>query len=215
VWFDPEGHARAGATAEGWTSRLVIEEEQVTGYPISPAGVAIYREVQLPLDRWQRVLAKGDPVIEVHIPFGGGMTPERCADSMRQALEFFPRYFLERVFVGFTCGSWILNPDLAELYSPTSNMVLWQRELYLFPWPSNGKAGLFFLFGEDDVDTATAPRDTSIRRAVLDHLAAGRPLRNGGMFLLTEDFPHFGTQYYRTHWPPAGLVSDDSFVVPP
>lgn len=90
--------------------------------------------------------------------------------------------------------------EQTDLYRPTSNMVLWQRELYLFPWSSNGKAGLFSIFGEDEIDPASAPRDTSLRRAVLDHLAAGRPLRNGAMFMLREDFQHFGTQHYRRHW---------------
>ena len=209
VWFDDQGHAATGnAASEGWTSRLAVDDETVTGSPVSPFGVAVRQEVVLPRAAWRRVLAPGDPVLEVHIAAGGGMTPERCKESMRQALDFFPRYFPERPFVGFTCTSWILNPDLAEFYRPSSNMVLWQRELYLFPWSSHGKAGLFSLFGEDEIDLATAPRDTSLRRAVLDHLAAGRPLRNGGMFLLKEDFQHFGSQHYRQHWPPQALGHD-------
>ena len=84
-------------------------------------------------------------------------------------------------------------------------MVRWQRELYLFPIASGDRSGLYSMFGQDDVDPATAPRDTSLRRAVLDHLAQGGRLIAGGMFLLTEDFSHFGTQHYRSHWPPEVL----------
>jgi len=107
--------------------------------------------------------------------------------------------------VGFGCGSWILNPELEQIYSPTSNMVLWQRELYLYPFPFGGNSGLYFVFARDDVDPATAPRDTSLRRAILDHLEAGGKMRPGGMFFLTEDFEQFGTQVYRSNWPPDGL----------
>ena len=118
------------------------------------------------------------------------MTVERCRASMRQALEFFPRYFPDKPFVGFACGSWILNPELDRIYRPDSNMVLWQRELYLYPLANhpNSRSGLHFVFGTNDVDPATAPRDTSLRRALLDHLDAGGRLLGGGMFLLLEDF---------------------------
>jgi len=203
VWFDDEGHASVGAEAGGWTSRLSIDEHAIVGFPVSPFGKALRREVRLDPAVWRRVLGPRDPVLEMHIPAGGGMTPERCADSMRQALEFFPRYFPDRSFVGFACASWILNPDMAELCSSPSNMVLWQRELYLLPCPSNGRAGLFSIFGQEEIDPATAPRDTSLRRGVLDRLAAARPLRAGGMFMLKEDFQHFGTQFYCRRWPPS------------
>jgi hypothetical protein len=55
---------------------------------------------------------------------------------------------------------------------------------------------LFFIFGTDDVDPATGPRDTSLRRAMLDHMAAGGRLIGGGMFLMLEDFERFGEQVY-------------------
>jgi len=48
-------------------------------------------------------------------------------------------------------------------------MVLWQQELYLHPIPSGDRSGLVFVFGKGDIDLNTAPRDTSLRRALLDH----------------------------------------------
>ncbi|MDH7571898.1 MAG: hypothetical protein QHJ73_20145, partial [Armatimonadota bacterium] len=65
--------------------------------------------------------------------------------------------------------------------------------------------GLWFLFFQDQFDPATAPRETSVQRAVLQFLEAGNIWRGGGMFYLTDDLEHFGTQYYRRRWPPAGL----------
>lgn len=207
--FNADGLIDASPAPEtdgGWTARLVVEENRVIGWPVSPEGFGIRAEVVLPLRTWRQVLAPGDPVLDTHIPAGGGMTPEACADTHRQALEFFPRYFPDRPFVGFACYSWILNPELEWIYSPTSNMVLWQRELYLFPIPSGRKSGIYFIFGKDEVDPATASRDTSLKRAFLDHLAIGGRLVGGGMFLLTEDFKHFGSQYYRSQWPPSAMA---------
>ena len=210
LWFDGQGHARAGqaegASTDGWTSRLAVGDDLVIGNPISPTGVAVPREVRLPASDWQQALAPGDPILDVHIAAGGGMTPQRCADSMLQALEFFPRYFPEKPFAGFACVSWILNPDIADFYTPQSNMALWQREVHLFPYPSDGRSGLFYVFGEDEVNVTTAPRRTSLQRAMLDHLSAGNPMRAGGMFMLKEDLRFFGSGFYRSHWPPSALA---------
>ena len=126
---------------------------------------------------------------------------------MEQALEFFPRYFPESPIAGFACSSWILNPQLDRIYHPESNMVQWQRELYLFPVPSGDRSGLYFVFGEDDPDPRAAPRDTSLRRALLDQLASGGRLIGGGMFLLTEDFEQLGSQVYRREAEAAAAVS--------
>ncbi len=155
---------------------------------------------------WEPVLRRGDPILEVHIPAGGGMTPAACQESMARAVEFFPRHFPERPFVGFACGSWILNPQLHEIYRPgrdgVSNMVLWQRQLYLFPLVNgpDTRSGLTFVFGVPDVDPATAPRDTSLRRALLEHIDGGGRLLGGGMFLLLEEFARYGQQPYRAQW---------------
>ena len=195
--FDTKGFVTGSDAADVWMSRLEESDKNIVGFPISPHGCAVDREKALPLDEWELALAPGDAILEVHIPGGGNMTLERCRESMQQALEFFPRYFPEKTFVGFACGSWILNPQLEQIYRPDSNMVLWQRELYLFPIPSGDRSGVHFVFGTDDIDIDSAPRDTSLRRALLDHMTSGGRLIGGGMFILLEDFERFGTQVYR------------------
>jgi hypothetical protein len=77
------------------------------------------------------------------------------------------------------------------------------QELYLYPNRSNGKAGFYFVWYTDDVDPKTAPRNTRLRRAYLDYLERGIPIRNGAMFFLPEHLDSFGTQYYRNQPGPA------------
>ena len=74
------------------------------------------------------------------------------------------------------------------------------RQLYLSPWPSSGRDGLFFIFGHDNGDLKTYPRDNSIRRAMLDILDSGQKLRCGGMFILSENISSFGEEHYRKNW---------------
>lgn len=137
------------------------------------------------------------------------MTPERCADSMRRATAFFRHHFPDRPFASITCWSWIFNTQLDGILPPEANLVAYQRELYLYPVASSPNSGLWFLFLQDTFDAATAPRDTALQRVVLEFLATGQPWRNGAMFFLTEHLDSFGSQRYRSQWPPS-LLRDSS-----
>ena len=69
----------------------------------------------------------GDSVMEIHIPEGEAMTPERCLASIAAANEFFPRYFPSFKWDYYTCHSWLLDDGLCELLSPSSNILAFQR----------------------------------------------------------------------------------------
>lgn len=193
--YRQRGTGRVAALA---ADRLQAGADGVEGDVVSPRGDLTGERVTLARHAWDEVLQPGDPILDVHIPFGESMTPERCRDSLAQALEFFPRHFPERTFKGFACASWVLNPDLEEMLGAQSNMVRWQQELYLFPWPSGPLSGLAEAFGDKLPNLATAPRETKLQRAMLDRVATGKPLRLGGMFLLPEEFGRYGEQPYRT-----------------
>jgi len=162
--------------------------------------MALQETVELDLADWEPIIAKGDTVLDMHIPSGGGMTPEACVDSFSQAVAFFRATFPDKPFRAINCVSWIYNTQFEEMLGPDANLVKHLRELYLYPVWSSGRDGCFFLFHTDDVDPATARRDTSMRRAVADHLAAGRKLRSSGMLFMAEDLPRYGTEHYRSTW---------------
>ena len=194
--WEPEG---------GWAATLTQSPDSVTGYAISPEGMAERRKLRLQLSEWERVLGPGDPCLDMHIPHGGAMGPEACADSMRRAAVFFRRFFPQSPFRAVTCASWIFNTQLERIPLSSDNLVIFQHELYLFPVPSNGRDGLWFIFLRDEVDPKTAPRDTSLRRGVADFLATGERWRGGGMFYLLDDLDAYGSEPYRSRWPPAGV----------
>lgn len=209
VRFTPEGYVAPASAAQDdgcWTAELSEDENAVTGVPVSPFGMALRRQVALPRAAWRQVLGREHAVLQMHIPGGGGMTPERCAESMRGAVEFFRHYFPHQPVAAIVCRSWIFNTQLQQILPASANLVRYQRELYLFPTPSGGRDGLYFIFCRDDFDDPSAlPRDTSLQRAVADFLAAGSAWRGGGMFMLNEDVPRVGTQHYCSCWPPAVL----------
>ena len=180
-----------------FVTSLLRDAISVTGHPISPRGFICRNQVRLAWADWESILQPGDFTPGIHIPGGGKMTLSSCRDSLQEALAFYRRYFPERPVKAFLCDSWIFNPDLESLL-PESNLAQLMRQVYLFPVPSTGKDGLFFIFGREDGELTDYPRNNSVRRALLSILDAGKRLRSGGMFYLPEHLEQFGTQYYRT-----------------
>ena len=180
----------------GWTTRFLMDNNRVVGTLIHPDGYALKGEVTLPLDEWQCILTSGDHILEVHIPGGIPMDFDAIRRSFRLAADFFPRHFPDRPFKAFCCGSWLLNTQFQDMLPPDSNIVRFQREYYLFPIRSGGRSGFTRIFRENYQDLSAAPRDTTLRRAVLDHLQAGGYLRAGGGLIFPEDLDR-GTEVYR------------------
>ena len=197
--YNQEGYCISGnedPSTAAFTGKYEKTDEYVIGTPINPEGTATVFNVKLDLKEWTQVLGNNDIMLDLHIPEGGKMTLEACGQSFKAALKFFEQYFPQTRVAAFGCCSWIFYP-LYEKIMPESNLAAFMRELYLVPRPSGGTDGFYFLFGRDYDKQADYPRDTSVRRAMLDELQSGRCLRSGGMFFLAEHIELFGQKPYR------------------
>ncbi len=164
------------APGEAW---LPVFEESAAGWrgnPVSPYGYVLKEEVFLPAAEWQPALRRGNTVLDLHIPPDDPFTVEDCRESMLQAHAFFARHAPGRPFKAAFCHTWFFTPQLQKLLPPESNLVRFQREFYLFPFAGGPGFLWSYVFGEQVQNPALAPRDTSLRRAVLDWLAAGGEL---------------------------------------
>lgn len=126
-------------------------------------------------------LREGDAVIDLHIPEDGRLSPESCDASTSRAVDFFARYFPSDEARWFTCNSWLLDPQLATLLPPESNIVQFQRR---FERPSEegpGSSGSVFefVFHRPDLDPAESPDipglpcRTPLERAIVEHYRGG------------------------------------------
>jgi hypothetical protein len=113
--------------------------------------------------------------LALHIPEAGPLTPEACDESFRYAREFFARHFPDEPYRTVTCGSWLLDPQLADYLPPESNIIRFQRRFRLLPGGHDGKEDVLrFVFRTLTTPLAELPRRTTLERAVTDHLRAGR-----------------------------------------
>ena len=187
------------ADSEAVFTRLKIRDGYVEGTPIRPDGTALLgQNVRLDLNSWTPACFPWEIVPSVHIPGGGGLTPEEVKASLLEAKRFFREYF-DRDIRLFGCCSWILNPDW-ETELPESNMVKFRREGYAFPGvEARGIEGLFFVFGSDNADPLSFPGDNRMFEAFRRLIKAGKTLRTGGVFFLADKLEKYGTQYYRSN----------------
>lgn len=127
---------------------------------------------------------RGAPVLGVHIPVDGKLTPLSADDAFARAREFFPRHFPDRgpYRVG-TCQSWLLDPQLREYLPETSNILRFQDRFEVSAdWREPGDETILrFVFGSVPDSLDALPRDTTLQRAVIKHLESGRhwEIRNG------------------------------------
>ncbi len=202
----PDGYAHgagsAAALPEDETTWHAVFEETGPGWrgnPISPYGYTLHETIFLPRSTWDRILSEGDTILDLHIPRGQSLTTQECRDSFIQAFDFFHRLWPEQTITAVFCHTWFFTPQLQTLLPPTSSIVQFQREFYLYPHPGGPSFLWSFVFGEKYPTPATAPRDTSLRRAVLDWLAEGKELFDlpGLMFHPPHDW---GYQPYMGNW---------------
>ncbi len=131
-----------------------------------------FRRVEFDADGFRH----GDPALGVHIPAIGPLTPEACDDSVAQARAFFPKHFPDRPVRVATCGSWLLDEQLAEYLPATTNIIQFQRRFTpVSDWEEPGDEDVIrFVFGfvPDSIDDL--PQTTTLERAVVTHLRSGR-----------------------------------------
>jgi hypothetical protein len=191
---DADGAATGRCTAPpgAWRSRFDAREAGWRGAPVNAAGTIVRATMDLAGSDWDLVALRGDPALAVHIPatgsFNGPLTPEACAESLRRAIPFFERHLPEVKPRLLTCTSWMLDPQLARFLPSEANLVRFQRRFRLVPVPgAEDRQTLERVFGGPVPDWTKAPRDTTLRRIIADHAAAGLAWRMGGGLVMPED----------------------------
>lgn len=184
---------------EAWKPVFEASPDGWRGHFVNPYGWVHPRPVFLPRTEWDLILQNGDTVLDLHIPRKDPLTVETCGASFRQALEFFARVYPDCPWKALYCHTWFFTAQLQTLLPPDSAIVKFQREFYLYPFPGNIGYLWSFVFGEKYPDPFTAPRDTSLRRAVLEWLDQGKEIFDlpGVMFHTPEEW---GTQPYMSQW---------------
>ncbi|MGP5414792.1 acyltransferase domain-containing protein [Brachybacterium paraconglomeratum] len=135
-------------------------------------------------------------VVGTHIPATGPLDPDAVDASFDAAVAYFTANYPDldadrpaeapRFGHEFTCDSWLLSDQFAEITGPESNLARFAARWEMIGTNPHGADGaLFFAFGKrPPVDPETLPRRTRLERGVADRLADGRGWTTGSGRLL-------------------------------
>ncbi|MEV4829811.1 acyltransferase domain-containing protein [Micromonospora sp. CA-248260] len=147
------------------------------GWPVMQSWLTLHvRGGLYELGRLQH--ERSGTTIGLHVPDAGPMSPEAVDASLDAAREFFPRHFPDEHHTAFSCGSWLLDPQLRDYLPEDSNIIRFQRRFELLPYvPADGPDADVevrrFAFRTLSTPLDQLPRRTVLQRAIIDHLAAG------------------------------------------
>jgi len=159
---------------EGWPHRFQWLTLHVRGGIYELGRLQFQRDGGRPAAPGADAPGPHDLALALHIPESGPLTPERCDESFRLAREFFPRHFPDEPYRVVTCGSWLLDPQLAQYLPPESNIIRFQRRFQLLPGGQDGNRDVLrFVFHTFTTPLDELPQRTSLERAAVAHMKAG------------------------------------------
>ncbi len=159
--------------------------ETIEGYTFYEDGTLNFERIILHKDEYVKVLKQGDPVLSVHIPEMGKMTPESVQESFEQAREFFGKYYSHKNFKAFVCSSWLLDTGLKNFLKPESNIMAFQKNFRIALSFVNTFSIYWHIFGvEKIVPYSELVPKNSFQKKILDYVLGGGFLYSGNGFIM-------------------------------
>jgi hypothetical protein len=175
------GRAVAWTTLADLGRNLAVDRRMGgEGWPVMQSWLTLhFRGGVYELGRLQYQRGQHDgTAIGLHVPEAGPLTPAAVETSLARARAFFPHHFPDEPYTAFSCGSWLLDPQLLEYLPADSNIARFQRRFELEPYEEPEGLDcdvevLRFAFRTLSTPLDRLPRGTVLQRAIVDHLLAG------------------------------------------
>lgn len=185
AYTDANGRILANDVGASFITSLKQRDGLVRGHLVDPrTGLVDPSETTLPTEGLQCILHPGDKALTVHIPAGTSLRPSDVDESLRMARTYFAQ--AGTPFRLCQCHSWMLDPQLEEILSSSSNIRHLARRFARVAMPGKGSAARFVF--QTDVPPEKLPSEaiqTSLQKAVLERRRAGIPFYDfGGVMLL-------------------------------
>ena len=173
-------------TEDSWQANITETPEYWEGYPFDEKGLVQKSPMRLQKSQWKKVLAKGDPVVQLHIPGGSKLTEEGVRESLAQMRVFLKTYFPDYQYHAFACSSWLLDPVLEELLGSDSNIVRFGKLFAPLTRKIHGTSALYFIWGlpNADGDLSQLSENTRLERALKQHYLQGKAVYEVNGYLL-------------------------------
>lgn len=168
--------ARGYQDQEGsWVANITETADAWQGYPYDCHGFVEKCEVTLRKSQWKKVFEKGAPVIALHIPAEGRLSPDVVDQSIAAICDLIERHYPEYQYRAITCNSWLINPVLLDLLGENSNISQFCKRFFPAPMKTDGYDVFRFVFGKKDnaVNLTDLPEDTHLQKTLKQYYLNG------------------------------------------
>lgn len=126
-------------------------------------------------------LQDGDPVLNIHIPQGESLKPEKCKQSLARANQFFSKYFPDFHYKYAVCESWLLFSQNQKFMHPESNISKFAEEFTIIGNDPSPKQAIERLWGWDALNMAVDDYagNTTLQKSAKAYLKCGGTLGMG------------------------------------
>ncbi len=158
-----------------WIGEIAETEESYIGYPYNAKGFAEKTPVTLPKSKWKKLVSKGDKVVDLHIPGGGGLTPEIVSESLSDINAFLARCYPEYHYEVFQCESWLCDPQLVGLLGEGTNISGFTSRFIPISMADDGSPVMRFVFNitHKNFKLEDLPENTTLLRTLKKHFLSG------------------------------------------
>lgn len=170
---------------EGSFEGIVTEgEDYYEGYPYLENGLVSPTPVRISKEKYTKVLARDSLVVKLHIPSGSPLDDAAVEDSLNRCREFCAKYYPDFEYKGFSCYSWLCDPQLIDLLGENTNISKFCKRFRALTVPNNGKDVFRFVFKNANIQISDIPTDTRLGRALKAHYESGKAIYDYRGFFL-------------------------------
>ena len=159
-----------------WEADVEETDDAYIGHPYDERGFVKKEKVTLKKSEWTKILERGDDVLGVHIPPGGGLSEELVNESFEKTKQFLAEYFPDFKYKGFVCESWLMDPQLVDMVGESSNIAKFCKRFTPCCLKSSAMGVFNFVFLKHDVsniDYEALPENTTLERKIKEKYLSG------------------------------------------
>lgn len=113
---------------------------------------------------WKTVAKQWDWMAAIHIPRGANLSEESMTKGFHDAMDKTLKYYSDLSPKFVHCSTWLLDPKLAELLGPSSNITRFLNRFIKYPIISGGKELFGNAFPSNFNSYEELPENTSLQR---------------------------------------------------
>ncbi|MEG0128176.1 MAG: acyltransferase domain-containing protein [Clostridium sp.] len=134
-------------------------------------------------------IQNGTPLLDIHIPQGEPLNIKDSIDSMKKAVIFFYKHFNSWAVKGFTCKSWLLNPNYKYILSQESNIRKFASMFYHYPVISTDDQMYIRVFnGETSLESIKSSKSlSSLQVSIINGIEEGLDFSDSGIIFPSYD----------------------------